>query len=161
MSSGITQPNKNAALVLDQKAMAGVDKYFTSVAKVTIAGNDYTPAQLKAVLQAEVDAVHALDAARGSVNQQVTDTRKASAQARTMRKELRDYILGTYGSSAVQMLEDFGMSVPKPGKRTARAKADAADAAKATREARHTLGKKQKKGIKGTVPAKTPSKPTP
>jgi hypothetical protein len=91
----------------------------------------------------------------------MVSTREARAKARALRRGLGTYILGTYGEAAVQMLQDFGIPVPKPkGKKTAQAKAEAVVKAKATRAARHTLGKNQKKPIKGE-PSKAASSNAP
>jgi hypothetical protein len=49
------------------------------------------------------------------------------------------------------VLADFGFAPPKAATRTPEEKAAAAAKAKATREARHTLGKSQKKTVKGNV----------
>ncbi len=146
------QPNKNTAQALDKKAIQGVDKYLAKVKIVTVAGANYTPDELKAVLQDEIDAIEALDEVQAQMQQQVADTRAAKAKASVTRAGLRAHILGNYGAVAVQMLVDFGMSVPKAkGKKTAQVKADAVTKALATREARHTMGKKQKLAIKGVT----------
>ena len=60
MSSNL--PNKTAALALNTKAIEGVDKHFAKVRNLTVAGVDFTPSSLKAVLQAESDADKAMDA---------------------------------------------------------------------------------------------------
>jgi len=80
-----------------------------------------------------------------------------------MRQDLRTYILGSYGTAALQMLQDFGFTPPKPrgGKKTASTKAQAVVQAKATRVARHTMGKRQKAKIKGTAPAQPVTTPGP
>ncbi len=61
------------------------------------------------------------------------------------------------------LVEDFGSEAPKPlGRKTVATKAKANAQADATRQARHTMGKKQKTAIKGTVaPAATPATPAP
>jgi hypothetical protein len=78
-----------------------------------------------------------------------------------MRQNLTTYILGSYGASALQMLQDFGFTPPKPrgGRKTASSKAQAVVQAKATRVARHTMGKRQKSKIKGSVPAQPSTTP--
>src|ERR1700681_4519283 len=101
------------ALALDQKAIAGVTKYFANVGKLTLLGTDYTPATLTAKLQVEIDALHALDAGKAQLKQQVATTQGVRGSMRALRAALRKYILGAYGATAVQMLEDFGMPVPK------------------------------------------------
>ena len=80
------------------------------------------------------------------------ESRDARARARATRKSLKTYILGNYGTEAVEMLADFGMSAPKVANQaTVEAKAKAVAQSKATRKARHTMSKKQKSLIKGVV----------
>jgi hypothetical protein len=136
-------PNKNTALATNQKAILGVGKHFAKVKTLTLAGASFTPGGLKGLFQAEIDANNALDASRAQMTEQVASTQAVRAKANTARKGLRAYILGNFGSKAVQVLEDFGMSPPKPkGPRTAEAKAASAAKARATREANGT-GKKK------------------
>jgi hypothetical protein len=149
-------PNKNTALALDQKAVAGVDKYFATVGTLTIAGTSYTPAALKAVFQADIDATVATDTGKAQQKQQVAVQKAARAKAQAARKALKAHILGNFGPAAITMLEDFGIPVPKPaGKKTVASKAKGVANAKATRVARGTLGKVQKSKIKGTAATTT------
>jgi hypothetical protein len=135
--SSANDPNKETALAADQKAISGVGKYFANVGTLTIEGTHYTAATLTAVLQGEIDALDALDTVKAQWRQQVATTHGARAKARALRAGLRSYILSTYGATAVQMLEDFGMTVPKaPGPKTAEAKALSSAKAKATRAAK-------------------------
>jgi hypothetical protein len=130
-------PSQDTALVLDQKAIAGVTKYFASVTKVTLLGTDYTPAALTAKLQSEIDALNALASGKAQMKQQVATTREVRKIMRAFRAALRKYILGAYGPTAVQMLEDFGMKAPKnTGPKTAEAKAVAAAKSAATKKAK-------------------------
>ena len=97
-----------------------------------------------------------LDASRAQLAQQVAAGRTAQSKGRALRKSLRTYVLGTYGTHAVAMLQDFGMSPPKtPGPVTVKVKAEAVTKSKATREARDTMGKKQKLSVKGAPAAST------
>jgi len=131
------QPNQIAAAAADEKAVAGVDKYLAGVTQVTLGKKPYTPAQLKAPLQAEIDVNKALDLAKAALRQQVADAQSVRADARAMRAALKQYILSAYGADAVQVFEDFGIPVPKPkGIKTAAVKAEAARKAKATRDAK-------------------------
>jgi hypothetical protein len=142
--------NKQAALALNQKASEGVDKYFSSMKSILIGGTSYTPTSLKAVLQADDDASKSVDTTRAQLRQEVATHRAAKAKARSVRAALKKYILGSYGNVAVQMLGDFGMTVPRTtGHATAEVKAKAVTRALATREARHTMGSKQKLNVKG------------
>lgn len=130
-------PSKTDSVVSDQKAIVGVDKYLGSAASVQLQGKSVAPAAIKATLQAEIDAIKALDAAKAAVRQQVADTRPVRASARSMRAALKKYLLSTYGANAVQVFEDFGIPVPKPlGPQTAEAKAKSAEKGLATRKAK-------------------------
>ena len=131
------QPNKNAALAINQKIVQGVEKHFAKLKKMSIAGVSYTPAALKTLFQGESDALVALDASRAQMTEQVASTRATRARVGVLRKQLRAYLLGNYGVEAVQVLEDFGMAAPKRrGPKTVRAVAAGVAKASATREAR-------------------------
>jgi hypothetical protein len=130
-------PNKTTALALNQKAIDGVDKYFAHVKTFTLAGTTYTPATLKAVLQAEIDGDKAVDESQAQFQQQVVAAQLARAKARGARAGLKAYVLGTSGADAVQMLKDLGIPVPKPrGIKSAQSKAQAVGKATATRQAK-------------------------
>jgi hypothetical protein len=147
-----THPNKTTALALNQKAAEGVTKYFAAGSSLLIDGTTYTPASLTAVLEAETDSSLAVDAARAHLAALVATHRRAKASARTLRMKLRGYILASYGTGAVQMLGDFGMTAPKPlGRRPAQVKADAVAKANATRRARS--GKSAPPGAQAPSPA--------
>ncbi len=129
-------PNKTTVLALNQKAIQGVETYLAHVKQLTIAGATYAPADLKATLQAEIDANNTADEGRAQYRQQVVAARVARSKGSAIRKVLKTYVLSNYGADAVQMLENFGMPVPKPiGKRTAKATAQAVAEAQATRKA--------------------------
>jgi hypothetical protein len=136
--SGNNIPTKNGALALNQKVIQGVEKHFAKVKNVTFGGATYTPAALKATLQAEIDGNEALEVSQAQVKEQVAAIRPVRAKARSVRNTLRSYILATYGTAAVQMLTECGMNAPKPpgGKRTTEEKAAAAAQATVTRKAR-------------------------
>ena len=148
-----TRESKSTTHDQDLKIIAAVDKYFASATQMAIAGTTYTPATLKAVFQAEIDANNAADSTRAVYRQQIVEARAARGNAGDLRQELRTYILGNYGKAAVTMLEDFGMSPKTKSGPTVKTKAEAQVKAVATREARHTMGKKQKLAITGASAA--------
>ncbi len=128
-------PNKTTALAQNQKAIDGVEKYLAHTKTLVVAGTSYTPASLTAVLQAEIDGDKTADAGHAQYRQQVVAARLARSKGRALRKGLKTYILSTFGSDAVQALEDFGFSPPKTPTRTAKSKAQAVDKAETTRAA--------------------------
>ena len=150
-----TDPNRVTAVVIDQKIIAGVDKYLSTIAKLTVGGTDFTPATLKAKLQSEIDAETALDALKAQCKQVVANTKAVRKQLRALRASLKKYILGSYGAEAVQMLADFGMNVPKNvGPRTVEAKAESHKKAAITRAAKE----KALASVSSASPSPTPAK---
>lgn len=129
--------NKTTATALDQKAIAGIQKYFASMKSIVLGGTTYTPATLKAAFQAEVDAIAALDTAKAQLKQHVADTTETRENTQALRSLLGSYLLASNGAGDVQMLADFGLNTPKSrGPRTAEAKAQAQAKARTTREAK-------------------------
>lgn len=129
-------PNKATALAQNQQILEGIDTYLAHVKQVTIAGDTYTPADLKAALQAEIDAEKSVTTGKAQYKQQVVAARLARLKGRATRKLVKTYVLASFGAANVQTLETFGIPVPKPlGPRTAQAKAEASADAAATRKA--------------------------
>jgi len=149
----MSKSNNATVMTRDKKVIAGVDKYFGNVASVTLLGKAYTPTELKALFQGEIDAETQLDALRSQLKQVVVTIRPTRAHVRAVFQALRVYILGTAGPTAVQMLEDFAISTKHKSTPDTGAKAQAVVQAKATRAARHTAGPKQKKAITAATPA--------
>ena len=144
--------NKPANKDLDNKAMSGVDKHLASLTSMTIGGTAYSVPTLKAVFQADIDATNAADAARTQWKERVVTANAARATSARVRTALKTYLVGQYGADAVGILEDFGFTPPKsPGKKTVQGKTEAVLKSAATRAARHTMGSKQKKEVKGTT----------
>jgi hypothetical protein len=145
-----TKKNKTAAKATDAKVMAGIDKNLASMATVTVGGQPYTPAQLKAVYQADSDAIDATDTAHAAWQQKVADERTTRAHTALVSRNLRSFLLGLYGEQAIAILGDFDLTAPKSTATTSVAtKALAAAKSKATRAARGTVGSVQKKAVVG------------
>jgi hypothetical protein len=151
-------PDPNRATVKTQNTgvQAGIDKHMAG--PVTVGGTAYDAASLKAVFQTHSDALDEADALYKRWRDQVQVARKAGATRDRVYGSLRSYLLGQHGRDAHAVLNDFAMEAPRAtGPKTVKAKADAADKSLATRKARHTMGKRQKEGIHGTVTATAPA----
>jgi hypothetical protein len=126
--------NKAAFKEQDTKVMDGVDSHLATATTLGIGGEQFTPAELKGVFKADLDAMDETDAARTTLKQKVLAQKAARKRAGAVRKNLKAFLIGQNGPGAVQILEDFGFAVPKPlGPKTASAKAEGASKAKATR----------------------------
>jgi hypothetical protein len=131
-------------------AATGTNKHITG--NVTLGGVVYSPAMLAAVFLAANTAIDTADAAHKQWLTDVAAMDAAKAKANAVLKLLRSYVVSQYGTDNKSVLGDFGMNAPKTkSTKSSATKAAAAQKAKATRTVRHTMGKKQRKTVKGTV----------
>ncbi len=126
--------NKPTRRDRDRKVMTGVDAHLASTATLTLNGEQFTPATLKAVFQADIDAMDETDAERATLKTKVQTAKAARTRAEAVRKSLKAFLIGQNGPGAVQVLEDFGFAAPRaPGPKTAKQKASATAKATATK----------------------------
>ena len=144
--------NIQKQLALYQHLIDGLKKHLASATEVAFQSASYKPAALIQVLQDLVDAGGAVAAARTAFHDAITAFREKVQAARPVVRGLRNYILSLYKDAAT--LADFGLVPRKPPKAPlTTTAAEALAKRKATRVARHTMGRRQKLAIKGTVPA--------
>jgi hypothetical protein len=159
--STTSKPTQTTAIAQDQQAIAGIQKNWSKVKSIQIAGNTQTPAALEATFQADIDATTELQAAVAAVKVKRTARNTARAAAAQTRQEIKQYIIGVEGKNADQMLQDFGLAAPKQGgPKTVEAKAQAVSQMLVTRELRGTKGTKQKAKIKAPPVAQAQVAPT-
>jgi hypothetical protein len=95
--------------------------------------------------------------ARGIYLQRVKEAKALLDETRSVFRDLRAALWMRSGDHPEQ-LADYGLSPRRPtGTTSPSVLAAAADKRRATRKARHTMGKKQKKKIKGAKAAPPPS----
>ncbi|MDP9036063.1 MAG: hypothetical protein M3O50_14780 [Myxococcota bacterium] len=136
----------------DAQVIVGVGKHLQSVSSVPLVGSTYTPADLAKLFQSRIDSVAAASAAKATWHSNVVATKALNTRVSPVLRALRQYVINVFGETS-PVLADFGFAPPKRTTRTPEQKAAAAAKAKATRQARHTMGPKQKKGIRGAVNA--------
>jgi hypothetical protein len=151
----MSKANKTTITALDQKIIAALGSQLKTTATITLGGEAYKAKDLQQQLQAEVDAASTTQSAKTAWQQAVLAEEKVATQAALLRKALRAYLIGTYGAKSATVAE-FGLA-PKEATVDVATKALAIQKRAATRVARGTMGSKQKKGIKGTVPAASSS----
>ncbi len=99
-------------------------------------------------------------ASRAAWTQQVGAGRVLSGVLLPQLLSLEDYLRVTLGAANPQ-LADYGITPRTPKKPSAPVMAVAVQKSAATREARHTMGKKQKASIHGVLPAQPAAPPGP
>ena len=142
--------------------IAGAKKHFTNpAAQITIDGASTTLGDALAKMQTFVDNRTAVVTAQASAHEKVVIERAQAPALLAFVDAFMAFVRVNLGQSPTA-LADFGKSPPK--KRTpltAEQNAIAAAKRKATREARGTMGPKQKLKVKGNVTAELVVTPTP
>jgi hypothetical protein len=112
----------------------------------------YTPAQFEAKIDSALAPFQGVVDARTVLRTALRNRADALPGAEKLVSAFYAVLPQYIGSNNADQ-EKFGKQPPKArAPRTAEQKAEAAAKAKATRAARHTMGKNQKKAIKGQVP---------
>jgi hypothetical protein len=140
-------------------AIDGMNALLTDVTVVYVNGRAVPRAQVLETLNSRVTAAEATKAARLALHKAIENEQAAEAQARPLRASLKLVVQARFGTNSPQV-QSFGFSQNKRPKTPAATKAAAVEKSKATRQARHTMGPKQKAPIKGTSPSETPTQPT-
>jgi hypothetical protein len=146
-----TQGHNKSQVVVDAKQLiAGTAKHLSSTTQVSLLGGSYTPDQITSKLQVLVNLCSDVDAARATTKAKIANEAAQMPALLAFKSALESYVKAAFGSSP-DVLADFGIAPKTRAPLTVVAKAAAAAKRAATRAARHTLGSKQKKGIKGDV----------
>jgi len=143
---------KVAVLGRDDKIIAGIQKHFQGTSSLQLAGSTYSPADLVKLIQSRASQVATVDAANATWHAAVAAERELNAKLTTVIQGLRQYALNTFGATS-PVLADFGFSASTRRPLTPEENVARTAKAKATRAARHTMGKVQKKKVKGTTAA--------
>src|ERR1700722_13873308 len=143
MSNNYT--TKTSRQVQLQQILAGLNQYFPNVT-ITLGGTGYIVAKLT---QPVVEASTASAQVNAAYSTQVQVEPNAINQVTTVLRLLKAYVIASFGDAqdASSKLAAFGYSPRKSTKKTLAVKVEAVDKTLATREARHTLGAKQKAKI--------------
>jgi hypothetical protein len=153
--SNNTKINRQTRL---RKAIAGFQKHFSSLPSLTLAGVSYSQADLAKVFQSGIDASTTSSNSRAKWLADVQTERDVYGKIDSVYRLFKSWVISQFGDTqdVAQKLEDFGLAPPKPrNKKTSATKAAAAEKAKATRVVRHTMGKNQRKDVKGNVASAT------
>ncbi len=142
--------NKGQAVLLAKQLIAGVEKRLTGTTQVALLGTSFTPAEITTKLQSLVTLRDDVDAAKAATRAKLAAESAAAKSLRTFMSALMTYVKAAYAGSP-DALADFGISPKAREPLTVEAKAAVVAKGKATRAARHTMGKQQKKAIKGAV----------
>jgi hypothetical protein len=141
---------KGTVVTLAEQLIAGTTKHLTNVTQVMLVGGSFTPTQVTEKLQALVKLRNDVDAARALTKARLATEKTDMTALRTFMDAFVTFVKAAFSTSP-DVLADFGLHPKARTPLTVEAKAAAAAKRKATRAARHTMGTKQKKSVKGAV----------
>jgi hypothetical protein len=147
----MSKQTKKSQIASDQQLIAGIQKHLAT-STLIIDGKNYLGSALVTLLQPRIDAGQASVAARAIWQNAVTADDAVLTETDDIVIQLKQTLQLMYGNDAAT-LADFGVLPRKKATRSPATNVAAATKAKATREARHTLGSKQKKAITGATVA--------
>lgn len=150
-----TKLSRTRQRIEHQLMIEGLQKHQSVLSSVAIGGVSLTTADVVANLQTLIDSADTATSTRAAWRAAVQADRERIAKAKGFVSGLKQATRVAFAGS-IDALADFGlvqrkMHVPTPEQTMA-----ATAKALATRAARHTMGKRQREAIKGTVPAATP-----
>lgn len=130
--------------------LEGLEKELGGTRTLMLDGKRYTVKELQRLFRAVVDAANATDSARSRYHAAVATERRETANAERLRAYLRMALESHFGRASVKLVR-FGFALHKPPRRPSTDTAASAVAKRrATRLARGTMGKNQKKRVRGT-----------
>jgi hypothetical protein len=151
--------NKDTRSNQYRQAIVGLQKEIPPTANLVFDGVPHAPADITKALQAVVDAADATTVATAGFHKAVAAEKAAVDTADPTYRALKAYVVNQYKTSP-DVLAGFGFTLPSRQVPSAATVAGAVEKRAATRAARHTLGKRQKANIKGTVSTAPATSPT-
>jgi hypothetical protein len=129
-----------------QKLADGLTQHASTAPVVVLAGVTLKPSDVVAKLQARIAQAKAVPSAAASWHSTVQTDQTAAAQLKPLLSAVKQVLIAAY-SAELDVLADFGLSLPKKAVVSPATKTAAALKAKATRAARGTKGTQQKAAI--------------
>jgi hypothetical protein len=151
-----TYRNQHDRIARDLKMAEGITKHFQKKSSFTLSGEKYTSDELLSLLQARTDAARSAETARVAWLNAAAALQEKFTKTDPVIASLTQQLQSTFSPTSNE-LADFGIAPRKTrAALTAEQKFEAVKKLRATREARHTLGKKQRQEVKGAVTVVTP-----
>jgi hypothetical protein len=146
--------NKSSIANGTSQRVTALKKYVTPKTEIAINGEHYKLADLIAVFQSSLDAQAEVTTKRAELKAALNVRDDAETAAHALDRGLKAWVANQYGDSS-QEAHEFGYPPPRTAEKSVKTKMRAVEQALATRKARHTMGKKEKSKIKGTMVAPT------
>jgi hypothetical protein len=144
-------PNRPTQQDNFRKIVQAIPQYLSHVATILLAGTSFTPTTLVQFFEQQIALLDDATSAKALLAQKVAAIKANKATQGAVLKGFNDFILGAFANQPAT-LASFAVTPRKVPVKTANIKALAAAKVVATRTARKTMGKRQRKAVKGVVP---------
>jgi hypothetical protein len=148
----MSKTSKTARQDADRLLIAGITKDLSNVTSVPSGGKTYSPAQLIALLQAEIAATDNVGQTHAAWLASVVAQKAATDGLTTIKSELHSFVVATFGPTS-PVLADFGYVTKQRKTPTAAVKAEAVLKRAKTRQEDGTTGKLERQKLSGETPA--------
>jgi hypothetical protein len=144
------RPNNTHVVDACTRRLRALASYAGGASAIAINGRKLTVAEVAAIYEECLDS--RADLAKLRAIAQAAMNRRATAEAARLEADraLRAWAANEFGIESKEAI-DFGFPPSRKPELTVEAKALAVARRKATREARGTMGKRQKEGVRGTL----------
>jgi hypothetical protein len=151
------RPTNASIIALATMRLAGMKKYLTNnKTEIPVAGQILKPSDVTGVFQNSLDTRAAVTTKKAELKAARAERDKAEAARIDTDDALKGYVLNRFGVDSTEA-HTFGYAPKKVAVVDVDTKQQAIVRGKATREARHTMGPKEKAKIKGTMVVLTAS----
>ena len=159
---GINTPKNNRIdeTAADQHLIDGFTRHAATITTMAIGGASLPTKDIIATLQSRIDSTKTVLSTRATWQTAVQADRAVRDKTKTTVSGVKQGLLVALAGH-LDTLADFGLTARQKHVATPEQKLAAAAKAKATRAARHTMGSKQKAGVKGTVTPTAPATAAP
>jgi hypothetical protein len=151
--------SRQVVTTTNKQLEAGLEKYYPKGSFV-LAGKTYKTSDLVTLLEKEDTLIASAVTAHAAWQTAASAARAQTDENHQLRLALKDAVKQLLGPGNASQLQEFGFSVTTRKPLTGPTIVGAAEKAKATRQARGTLGLKQRLEIHGVAPTPT-AEPSP
>ena len=144
------RPNNATVVEACTQRVRALGSYVDGSVTIAINGRKHAHAEVVAIYGRCLDARATVARLRAQLLEAIGTVGETEAARLEADAALKAWVRAQFGVESTEAI-DFGFPPPRTGVRTVEEKALAVARAKATRKARHTMGKRQKEGIRGTV----------
>jgi hypothetical protein len=144
------RPNNATVVDACTQRLRALASYVDGKATIAINGRKLALAEVRAIFEESLDSRAELARQRAVVKAAMARRAKAEAARREAERALKAWVGNEFGIASKEAI-DFGYPPAKKPEISVEAKALAVARRQATREARRTMGRRQKEGIRGTI----------